>query len=53
MMDVCLLQWYDLDDTEGTDYPGNFAENMDAYDVCIFVEVEYPISFNICTYFST
>ncbi|XP_062558011.1 dynein axonemal heavy chain 10 isoform X2 [Armigeres subalbatus] len=24
--------WYDLDDTEGIDYPGNFAENMNAYD---------------------
>ncbi|XP_052562272.1 dynein axonemal heavy chain 10 isoform X4 [Culex pipiens pallens] len=24
--------WYDVDDTEGTDYPGNFAENMNAYE---------------------
>ncbi|XP_055618804.1 dynein axonemal heavy chain 10 isoform X2 [Toxorhynchites rutilus septentrionalis] len=24
--------WYDLDDIDATNYPGNFAENMNAYD---------------------
>ncbi|XP_058811885.1 dynein axonemal heavy chain 10 isoform X1 [Topomyia yanbarensis] len=24
--------WYDVDEPEGTDYPGNFADNMNVYD---------------------
>lgn len=33
-----IFQWYDLDDTEGIDYPGNLADNMNVYDVSSLID---------------